>query len=60
MKRPDTIANAGIRALFKNRAECIPGLLNKLIIVLVPIVPQFIIRLIYRRMYSLENRNNSN
>jgi short-subunit dehydrogenase len=49
MKKPDTVANAGIRSLFKNRAECIPGLLNKLIIVLLPVIPHFIISIINRR-----------
>jgi uncharacterized protein len=53
MKRPDTIANAGIRALFKNRAECIPGLMNKLIILLLPILPHFIINTIYKRRFSV-------
>ena len=51
MRKPDTVANAGVRALFKNRAECTPGLLNKLIIMLLPIVPQFIISIINRRTH---------
>jgi short-subunit dehydrogenase len=51
MKKPDTVANAGVRALFKNRAECTPGLLNKLIIVLLPVVPHFIISIINRRTH---------
>ncbi len=51
MKKPDTVANAGIRALFKNRAECTPGLLNKLIIMLLPIVPHFIISIINRKTH---------
>jgi hypothetical protein len=41
------VAKAGIKALFNNRAECIPGFLNKLIVVLLPLVPHFVIRLIY-------------
>ena len=48
MKKPENIANAGIRALFKNRAECIPGFLNKIIIVLLPFIPHFIIGIINR------------
>jgi hypothetical protein len=51
MKKPDTVANAGVRALFKNHAECIPGLLNKLIVLLLPIVPHFIIGIINRRTH---------
>ncbi|MGD0340783.1 MAG: SDR family NAD(P)-dependent oxidoreductase [Bacteroidales bacterium] len=54
MKKPDSVANAGVRALFKNRAECTPGLLNKLIIVLIPIVPHFIIGIISRRTHFLK------
>lgn len=49
MKRPETVASAGIRALFSNRAECIPGLLNKLILLLLPILPHFIINAVYRK-----------
>jgi uncharacterized protein len=52
MKKPATVANAGVRALFKNRAECTPGLLNKVIIVLLPIIPHFIIDIINRRTHS--------
>ncbi len=48
-KNPDIIARVGIKALFGNRAECIPGLLNKLTICLLPLVPHFIIVLMYRR-----------
>jgi short-subunit dehydrogenase len=51
MKKPDAVANAGVRALFKNYAECIPGFLNKLIVVLLPIVPHFIISLLNRRIH---------
>jgi short-subunit dehydrogenase len=51
MKKLGTVANAGIRALFKNRAECIPGLLNKTIIALLPIIPHFIIGIINRRRH---------
>jgi len=51
MKKPGAVANAGVRALFKNHAECIPGFLNKLIVVLLPIVPHFIISLLNRRVH---------
>jgi short-subunit dehydrogenase len=48
-KNPDIVAHAGIKALLRNRAECKPGLLNKLSIWLLPFVPHFIIGLMYRR-----------
>ncbi len=49
MKKPVVVASKGLRALFKNRAECIPGLLNKLVIVLLPLIPNFIISTINRK-----------
>ncbi len=51
VKHPEKVARAGIKALFRNRSECIPGMLNKLTICLLPILPQFIIGLIYRRSH---------
>lgn len=49
VKHPEKVARAGIKALYRNRSECIPGMLNILTIWLLPIVPHFIIGLIYRR-----------
>jgi short-subunit dehydrogenase len=49
MKKPAIVAKAGVRALFKNRAVCIPGLLNKLVIFILPIIPSFIISMINRK-----------
>jgi len=49
VKHPQKVARAGIKALFRNRSECIPGMLNKLTVWLLPLVPQSIIGLIYRR-----------
>ena len=53
VKHPEKVARAGIKALFRKRSECIPGILNKLIIWLLPFVPQFIIGLIYKRSRSI-------
>ena len=55
MKRPELVARAGINALFKNRAECTPGFLNKLVIHLMPLIPGGLIGLIYK----WQNRRNS-
>jgi hypothetical protein len=49
MKKPETVAKAGIKALFRNRSECIPGFLNKLVVLLVPVVPHAIIGAIFKR-----------
>lgn len=49
MKKPYIVANAGVRALFNNCAECIPGLLNILTVLLIPLIPHFIIGIINKR-----------
>ena len=49
VEHPEKVARVAIKAVFRNRSECIPGVLNKLTIWLLPFVPQFIIVLIYRR-----------
>jgi len=50
IKPPAKIAIAGLNALFKNKAECLPVVLNKIILVLLPLIPQFIISLINGRI----------
>lgn len=49
MKKPEVVARRGLRALFKNKAVCIPGLLNKLVVILLPLIPNFIISTINRK-----------
>ena len=49
VEHPEKVARAGIKALFRNRPECIPGMLNKLTVWFLPFVPQSVIGLIYRR-----------
>ncbi len=51
VKKPENVAAAGIRALFRNRAEYIPGIFNKLTLWLVPFLPYFIIGLVYKWFY---------
>jgi short-subunit dehydrogenase len=48
VKHPEKVAQAGIKALFRNRSECIPGILNKLTVWLLPFLPLSVIGLIYR------------
>jgi uncharacterized protein len=55
MKKPESVAKAGINSLFKNRAECIPGFLNRLIVLLVPLLPHFLIELINRKTNLVRN-----
>ncbi len=49
MKEPEVVAKAGINALFNNHAECTPGFLNKLIVLLAPLIPHFIIGTLYKK-----------
>jgi len=48
MGKSEAVARIGINALFRERAECIPGLLNKITVRLLPMVPHFAIEWIYR------------
>jgi len=49
MEKPEFVAKAGVRALFKKKRECVPGILNKFTVLFLPFLPTFIIRLIYKR-----------
>lgn len=49
MRRPEFVAKKAMHALFKNNAECVPGIFNKLIMFLIPMVPNFIIQMIYKK-----------
>jgi uncharacterized protein len=48
MKKPESVAHAGVKSLFDGHAECIPGILNKLVVFLLPLIPMFVIGWIYR------------
>lgn len=48
MKDADSVARAGIKAMFRRRAERVPGLLNAFIIIFIPIVPHVFISWINR------------
>lgn len=48
MKKPESVAHAGVKSLFKGRAECIPGVLNKLIVFSLPFIPSLLIEWIYQ------------
>jgi uncharacterized protein len=48
-RKPESVAKAGVRALFNNRPTCIPGLLNKVIVYFLPLIPHGLIGLIYRK-----------
>jgi uncharacterized protein len=56
MKKPEAVAKAGVRALFRKRAVCIPGIINKITVLMVPLVPGFIIEAITRRTGVIRKR----
>lgn len=43
MKKPDYVAQAGVKAMFRKKRQCIPGFLNKITVFLVPIVPNWLV-----------------
>jgi hypothetical protein len=49
-------AGAGVKALFAGRAECIPGALNRLVVLLLPLVPILVIEWI-NRLRNLEKKD---
>jgi short-subunit dehydrogenase len=50
-KSPEHVAKAGVKSLFRNRPQCIPGILNKLVMRVLPVIPHSLISLIYRKRY---------
>lgn len=48
MKKPESVAHASVKALFAGRAECIPGALNKVVVLLLPLIPNIVIAWINR------------
>lgn len=49
MMDPEVVAEAGLRAMFAGRAECVPGLLNRVFAILASLTPQFVVDLLRRR-----------
>ena len=57
MQTAGNVAQKAIKALFKNKAECIPGILNKLTVWLLPLIPSWIIFQIHKRTNYLQKGN---
>lgn len=49
MKRPEEVARAGVAALFKGRAERIPGFFNKFILLFIPLIPHTFVGYIHKK-----------
>ena len=57
VKGPEFVARAGIRAMFRNRALCIPGILNLIIVLLFPLIPASLISIVNRhRVRKISNK----
>jgi len=49
MMDPGKVADAGLRALFAGKAECVPGVFNRLATIAMVLVPQWVIDVVRRR-----------
>jgi len=49
MHQPEFVAQKSVKALFSNKAESIPGVMNKIVVHFFPFIPQWIISLVYRK-----------
>jgi short-subunit dehydrogenase len=59
MHTPEFVAAKAIKAMMNNKAECIPGWLNKLTVALLPLVPIWLIETIHRKTKLMEKGNQS-
>jgi uncharacterized protein len=48
MKKPESVARSGVNALFANRPEMIPGIINKILVAILPVIPNSLIAVIYK------------
>jgi len=54
---PAKVARTGLNALFRNRPRSVPGLINKAIVLLVPVIPHGLIATIFRRLLHSASEN---
>lgn len=54
MHTPDYIAKRGLQIMFKNQGELVPGILNKLSLVFIKFVPDFVLRKLLKYVKSLK------
>ncbi|HPB53557.1 MAG TPA: SDR family NAD(P)-dependent oxidoreductase [Saprospiraceae bacterium] len=57
MQSPEFVARKAVNALFKNKQECIPGLINKLAVFFLPLIPSGIIYWIHRNTDLVKKGN---
>lgn len=59
MHSSEFVAKKAVKALLKGRKRCIPGFLNKLTVIFVPFIPNFIIRLVYKKTRLIKQGSNA-
>lgn len=59
MHNPDFVAKKALDALFSNKAECIPGWLNKITVFVLPLVPSRVIQFIHQKTDWVQKGNQS-
>lgn len=59
MQSSEYVAKKALRALLYKRAECIPGILNKLTVFAVPLIPPALIYLLHKHTNLLQKGNQS-
>lgn len=59
MKLPEYVARKAVKAMFRKKAECIPGCLNKIIVCLMPLIPMRLIFLIHKHTNMVQKGNAS-
>jgi short-subunit dehydrogenase len=47
MHKPEFVAMKSVKALYSNSSECTPGILNKIVLMVFPIIPDFVISVVY-------------
>ncbi|MCO5258980.1 MAG: SDR family NAD(P)-dependent oxidoreductase [Crocinitomicaceae bacterium] len=57
MQSSDYVAKKAINALLKNKAECKPGIINKLTVWFLPLVPSWVIYLIHKKTNLIKKGN---
>lgn len=55
MHSAESVAHKAIQDLFSNKAESVPGLINKIILLIFPLIPAFLIRFIYSKTNTMKH-----
>lgn len=59
MQNADFVARKALHALFRDKAECIPGILNKLTVWLLPLIPHAFIQFTHKKTGWVKLGNNA-